>query len=119
MHTFAGETLPFFSLSFTQRGDTGAGAGSVQAIPGPSAGQTDDFEVTLSFAQGDRAWAVGEDAEGTSATLTVDRNTTSELEGTINGTCATNIDGETVLRPFILTFRSSHAVAGAASCAHD
>ncbi|MCZ6653236.1 MAG: hypothetical protein O7D91_09445 [Planctomycetota bacterium] len=118
-HTFAGELLPSsFSLSLTRLGDT-AVSGLLQSVPGPSAGQTGQFDADLSIVSGTRVWSVGEDAEDTFATITVARNVTSEFQGTITGVCVTAIDGERVTRAFVLTFLSAHGIAGAADCAGE
>lgn len=115
-HTFSGELLPFFSISLTNPADPLAPAGQIQSIAGPSAGQSGMFDGNLSIVSGARVWATGENAEDTFANISIDRNTTSEVQGVITGMCQTAIDGETVIRAFTLTFRSAHGVAGSPGC---
>lgn len=118
-HTFAGDgagPIGFF-LSLFQPGNTGV-SGQVESFPEPTGGQTGQFDVELAITStaDARSWTVGEDAEDTFATLTVARNTTTELQGTITGICATMIQGERVTRAFTLTFRSTHGIPGAPDC---
>jgi hypothetical protein len=105
-HDF-GQFAPYFLMSFLGE-DTSSGGGLMQAVNGPGAGQTGSFPTTISFQDNVRFWTSVEGDEGTEATMTLTKNTTDRLEGSVTGTALTVIAGEEVIRAFTLNFRSAH-----------
>ncbi|RKZ12422.1 hypothetical protein DRQ32_03770 [bacterium] len=115
--TFASHAFPsfggFFSFSF---GDTDKSlTGNLQAFTDPiMENQTGVFEPEgFAFATLNRAWSATSDPEDeTPFTMTITKNNTTNLEGSVDGVCVTAIDGKAVYRNFNLVFRSGNLADG-------
>jgi len=111
LHNFPTAANPIFILQFSVLPENGTGGGgvSIREEFAPSPGETGTFPIdTFAFQAGSLTWAMGPDADGTSATLFVDENITDKaMTGSAVGTVLTVIDNEEFLRNFDLNFRSS------------
>lgn len=84
----------------------GYGGSCVGLAGGPEAGQTGTWPCTFTFIAGQRAWSAGDEANGTSATLTVLEHD-GQMVGEVSGVAISVINQEEVLRNFHLTLRSA------------